>query len=93
MRSKAEKLPFAPGDAFHLASPGGGGFGDPLDRDPALVEADLNGGVVNLATAESVHGVVATVARTILDRPVYRIDRDRTQERRSAIASTPDPIT
>ena len=92
MRSKAEKLPFGPGDAFHLASPGGGGFGDPLDRDPTLVEADLNGGVVDLATAEAVHGVVATVVRTILDRPVYRVDRDRTQERRSALAPAPAPI-
>ena len=44
MRSKAEKVPLGPGDGIVLASPGGGGFGDPLERDPREVEADLNAG-------------------------------------------------
>lgn len=85
MRSKAEKVPFAAGDAFHLGSPGGGGFGDPLERDPALVEADLNDGLIDRATAEAVHGVVIAAERTVLDRPVYSIDPDATTRRRDRI--------
>jgi N-methylhydantoinase B len=28
-------------DVYYMAWQGGGGYGDPLHRDPALVEADL----------------------------------------------------
>jgi N-methylhydantoinase B len=34
------------------------GFGDPLTRDPGLVEADIANGVLSAATAERVYGVV-----------------------------------
>lgn len=74
MRSKAEKIAFSVGDGFHLASPGGGGFGDPFARDPALVEADLNDGLIPAEAASEVYGVVAREERRILDRPVYRVD-------------------
>ncbi len=87
MRSKAEKVPFKNADSFHLASPGGGGFGDPFERDPAAIEADLNDGMIDLATAEKQHGIVAVIERTILDRPVYRVDAQRTRHNRSAILS------
>ena len=85
MRSKAEKVPFATGDSFHLASPGGGGFGDPLTRDIAAIEADLNNGLIDFATAETHYGAVALIDRTIIDRPVYSVDAERTRLRRSAI--------
>lgn len=82
MRSKAEKVAFVPGDSFHLASPGGGGFGDPMSRDASLIEADLNAGLVDLATAKQVYGAVIAETRMILDRPVYRLDTDAMRERR-----------
>ncbi|CAH1663101.1 hydantoinase B/oxoprolinase family protein [Chelatococcus asaccharovorans] len=63
MRSKVEKLALANGDIVHLASPGGGGFGDPLQRDPAMVQHDLDEGLISRATAENVYGV------TIEERP------------------------
>jgi N-methylhydantoinase B len=88
MRSKAEKVPFKSADIFHLASPGGGGFGDPLERDAAAIETDLNDGTIDLATAEQHHGVVAVLVRTILDRPVYRVDAERTRLNRSALNVT-----
>jgi N-methylhydantoinase B len=83
MRSKAEKVAFAPNDGFYLASPGGGGFGDPLQRDPRLVEDDLNDGVVDNDTAARVYGVVATVTRHILERPLYSVDEGATRELRA----------
>ncbi len=88
MRSKVEKVPFAAGDSFHLASPGGGGFGDPLARDIGLVQADLNGGLIDLATAELLHGVIVADTRMLLDRPIYRLDEAGTQARRQSLATT-----
>ena len=88
MRSKAEKVPFTAGDSFHLASPGGGGFGDPLARDISLVQADLNGGLIDLATAEMLHGVVVADTRMLLGRPIYRLDEAATQARRQSLAAT-----
>jgi N-methylhydantoinase B len=38
---------------------GGGGFGDPLERDPALVAEDVASGLVSPARAREVYGVVA----------------------------------
>ena len=40
-----------------MQSPGGGGFGDPLDRDPALVARDVRDGVVSNAAAVAVYAV------------------------------------
>ncbi len=85
MRSKAEKVAFAPGDRFDLGSPGGGGFGDPLDRDVSQVEADLNDGLIDLETAKTVYGAVVAQTRHILDRPVYTLDAERTRMTRGAL--------
>jgi N-methylhydantoinase B len=37
---------------------GGGGYGDPIDRDPAAVAADVSSGLVTTRTASDVFGVV-----------------------------------
>ncbi|WP_439495238.1 hydantoinase B/oxoprolinase family protein, partial [Bosea sp. (in: a-proteobacteria)] len=85
MRSKAEKIPFAAGDCFHLGSPGGGGFGDPLERDLAAVEADLNAGLIDRQAAETVYGVAISATRSIDGRPVFTLDPERTRARRSGM--------
>jgi N-methylhydantoinase B len=74
MRSKVEKVPFRNGDSFHLASPGGGGFGNPLERELALVETDLNGGLIDRETAENVYGALITVERSVMGRAVFRLE-------------------
>ena len=55
---KVSGFPLEPGDLLLMESSGGGGFGDPLDRDPASVVADVLEGYVTPAAAESVYGVV-----------------------------------
>ena len=45
------------GDRISYESAGGGGFGDPLDRDPERVLADWRDGLVSAATARDVYGV------------------------------------
>lgn len=39
--SKAQDIPLKPGDRVRVRTPGGGGYGPPLARDPALVDEDL----------------------------------------------------
>jgi N-methylhydantoinase B len=46
------------GDVFAVSWQGGGGFGDPLERDPARVVADIGEGYVTPAAAEAIYGVV-----------------------------------
>lgn len=87
LRSKTEKQAFAAGDAFHVASPGGGGFGDPLARDVAAVERDLNDGLIDLETAADIYGVVVSETRHILDRPVYILDPEASDSRRKNLAA------
>ncbi|MBV9565562.1 MAG: hydantoinase B/oxoprolinase family protein, partial [Bradyrhizobium sp.] len=43
-----------------VASPGGGGFGDPMRRDPRAVHDDVRDGLVSAARAREVYGVVLT---------------------------------
>src|SRR5215213_9706600 len=52
--------PLKAGDIFRLDTPGGGGSGDPGERDPAAVVADVNEGYVSPEAAESAYGVVLT---------------------------------
>jgi N-methylhydantoinase B len=43
-----------------MQSGGGGGFGDPMERDPELVAEDVREGYVSLSVAHNVYGVVLT---------------------------------
>jgi len=49
--------PLRQGDVFRLDTPGGGGFGDPFERDPERVLADMREGYVTRAAAEREYGV------------------------------------
>jgi N-methylhydantoinase B len=48
------------GDAYMMQSGGGGGFGDPTERDPELVAEDVREGYVSRAVAQNVYGVMVT---------------------------------
>ncbi|HRD77022.1 MAG TPA: hydantoinase B/oxoprolinase family protein, partial [Hyphomicrobiaceae bacterium] len=47
-----------PGDIIHIHSPGGGGRGDPFERESERVAADVARGYVSAAAAERDYGVV-----------------------------------
>jgi N-methylhydantoinase B len=55
--------PLRAGDAFRLDTPGGGGYGDALARDPDRVLADVRDGVVTVEAAAREYGVVVTGAK------------------------------
>ena len=39
--SKAQDIPLAPGDRVRVRTPGGGGYGDPAERDPDAIAEDV----------------------------------------------------
>jgi N-methylhydantoinase B len=83
MRSKYENQSLQDGDGLHACSPGGGGLGDPLERDPAAIEQDLNLGYVSRASAERDYGAVIAKAEPLGDRTVYRVDAAGTAAERA----------
>ncbi len=50
------------GDVIRYQTPGGGGYGGPLERDPEHVLEDVREGFVSAAQARAVYGVVLTGA-------------------------------
>ena len=73
---KVSGFPIERGDVVVMESSGGGGFGDPLDREPSRVAADVDEGYVTRAAAEAIYGVVWSVER---------IDDAATAARREAL--------
>lgn len=51
-------LTIGPGDIIHVASGGAGGWGDPLKRNLALVQQDVDRGFVSKESAEQLYGVI-----------------------------------
>ncbi|HEY7358882.1 MAG TPA: hydantoinase B/oxoprolinase family protein, partial [Ktedonobacterales bacterium] len=49
--------PLKKGDLIRLVTTGGGGWGDPLEREPELVRLDVLRGLVSLHSAERDYGV------------------------------------
>jgi N-methylhydantoinase B len=58
----ADGVSVAAGEIVRIETTGGGGWGDPLERDAHLVALDVMQGVVSRASAESDYGVVFTTA-------------------------------
>jgi N-methylhydantoinase B len=67
-----------PGDVQYVRFMGGGGYGDPIDREPEAVLADVLSGLVSVESAAGIYGVV-------VDEDASRIDERATSERRLQI--------
>jgi N-methylhydantoinase B len=77
--SKCHDVPVFPGDVLHFVTWGGGGWGDPLERDPALVALEVRRGLVTVEGARR-YGVVVVdgevdAAATATLRDELRADR------------------
>mgnify|MGYP005845262869 CR=1 FL=1 len=70
-----------PGDVIVFHNPGGGGYGDPLERDPERVQSDVVNGYVSLEMAREEYGVV-------IDPQTLAVDVEATSKLRQ-IAGTP----
>ncbi len=76
---KATACPVVRGDVVLMRSAGGGGYGDPLERDPAKVIDDLRLGFVTPRSARAAYGVVLAADGSV--------DAEATRAERAAIAA------
>jgi N-methylhydantoinase B len=72
----------APGEVFQMTWQGGGGYGDPLGRDPEAVAHDLRERKVTEGAAVGVYGVVVTDGA--VDTAATAVERDRLRSARKA---------
>jgi len=75
-----EPITLNEGDVFRHIMAGGGGYGDPLTRDPQRVLADVLDERISTAHARDAYGVIVT--------PALQIDLAATDARRSAMKET-----
>ncbi|MFH1487654.1 MAG: hydantoinase B/oxoprolinase family protein [Pseudomonadota bacterium] len=69
-----------PGDVLLMDAAGGGGYGDPLDRDPEMVERDVIEGYVSLEKAKEDYGVV-------MNPETMKVDMEATKRLRTSMKS------
>ena len=77
------------GHALESYSTGGGGFGNPLDRDPELVRHDVRRGWVSVDKARETYGVVLDLEPELL--AVDYLATERLRNKRVPMASCPPP--
>ncbi|HTH97044.1 MAG TPA: hydantoinase B/oxoprolinase family protein [Stellaceae bacterium] len=65
------------GDAYLMQSGGGGGFGDPLNRDPALVAHDVREGYISVGAAREDYGVVVNEEGVLDSAATERLRKTR----------------
>ena len=92
---KPGMMPMAAGDVFAVSWQGGGGVGDPLDREPNQVWADVLDGLISSGEARATYGVVGSdtvdVGATELLRKGMRRERLGGREAHPVIAGTDEP--
>ncbi|HVY58127.1 MAG TPA: hydantoinase B/oxoprolinase family protein [Xanthobacteraceae bacterium] len=74
-----------PGEMVISRSSGGGGYGSPLERDPARVLHDLREGWISSTRASDVYGVITTGSA---DDDTLAIDHQATAKRRATLRAT-----
>jgi N-methylhydantoinase B len=76
-------VPVFSGDVFTRPSAGGGGFGDPLERDPQKVKEDVADGYVSVGRALKDYGVA--VREVDAELAEYEVDEQATAAERERI--------
>jgi N-methylhydantoinase B len=56
--SKFQGVLLKPGERLVIETAGGGGWGDPMERDPMLVQRDVVNGLISLERAREAYGVI-----------------------------------
>jgi N-methylhydantoinase B len=80
---KLDRFPLAPGDMFVMRTGGGGGWGDPHEREPQAVRRDVICGLLTAEQAQELYGVV-------LSGPPMHVDLTATHALRARAASRSD---
>jgi len=77
MPSKVPHTSLKAGERFVCVGPAGGGYGDPLKRDPARVLDDVLDGLISRDTAANDYGVVVTTALALDDAATAELRTSR----------------
>jgi N-methylhydantoinase B len=77
---KVDILRLEPGDVVSICAPAGGGYGDPRERDPEKVRADVRAGFVTREKAREQYGVVLVDGK---------VDAEATARARAAMPAPP----
>jgi N-methylhydantoinase B len=80
----------APGEVLSMHWQGGGGYGDPLLRDPDAVARDVRNGKVTSAAASQIYGVVIDDQHDV-DETATASHRRELRDRRRARSTVPRP--
>ena len=74
--TRPSDFPLDRGDRVRICTGGGGGWGEPLTRDPAAVARDVRDGFVTVADAAAIYAVV-------IDKDALAVDLSATNELRA----------
>ena len=80
--SKCDQIKVEPGDQLIFQTAGGGGWGDPLERDVEKVRVDVVRELVSVEKAASDYGVVCDPETSEVDEEATRVLRQRMKESR-----------
>lgn len=89
------QLQASAGTLFRLLTPGAGGWGNPYERDPALVLKDVRDGFVTIDGARNDYGVViegdpdTSPEQLVLNETATRALREGSRSRRNVVARSP----
>jgi len=81
--SKVENVPVTAGDKLVFSTAGGGGLGDPLERDPKQVATEVRRDLISKTAAAEEYGVIMTDGV---------VDETATEQRRKDIRETRDSL-
>lgn len=74
-------MPMTNRDVFQVTWQGGGGYGDPLARDPQAVAADVAAGAVSAEAARAVYGVAVAADGSLDTKATEKLRQDKLRER------------
>lgn len=77
------------GDVYYCLGCGGGGYGDPLERDPELVLRDIHNGVVSREWAKRICGVALNKKTTAVNAKATIVRRQAILKERQKSAAAP----
>jgi N-methylhydantoinase B len=84
LEAKVTGIPFGAGEYIEFREPNAGGYGDPLERDPAMVREDVLDDFTTVELARDAYGVVFRDERSL------EIDEQATEELRAKLRAQPN---
>ena len=85
--SKVPHMQIRAGERFVCIGPAGGGYGDPLARDPARVRDDVTDGLLSMEVARHEYGVVLSPTDVLHEEETARLRSEMINARTGRMGS------